>query len=275
MIYHTNFIQNKSRQSNYKFNPNPNTILFYALVLYIGLAYGILKYSSDGQYLGKVCDANSEADNKGTVVMILAAQDHIACCGTTGFITFVYQPKRITSSSSHYSSDLFETGPVGIPVVVEAHPRVPVSVGCATSRGGLDIFFTADKSSNIAVTLMDAGRCVKTFLNDTFLHAKITAMGTVGSRLYVSLADGSVGVFRLDEVFNEGNLNAAARLSQCMMSMETVFSSNAGIVSMCLMQGLKSSPPPPSTCIYTNTTQHNCIYILTCVLHARTICSHS
>ena len=176
-----------------------------------GMPYGIIEYNHDGKIVKKLCDA----DQLGIINQIICGHNHIACCGSNGNILFLYEGKV----SSAIKSSL-----------IESHPgRLLVSFGCVTVHGGVDIFFTGDKSGNICVSFMDNGKCLRQYLNSNFIRSKISSMTVYGSRLYISQSDGTLTVVNIQPIF-QGFYESAGQLQNMVALEESVFSKDSGII---------------------------------------------
>ena len=163
-----------------------------------GIPYGVVEYNSEGRIEKKLCDA----DKVGIINQIICGNDHIACCGSNGSILFIYEgPAQSAIKSS----------------LVESHPgRILISFGCVIVHGGMDIFFTGDKSGNICVSFMDKGKCLRQYLNSSFLSSRITNMNVFGTRLYISQSEGVLTVVNIQPIF-QGMYEAAGQMKNMIV----------------------------------------------------------
>lgn len=181
-----------------------------------GLPYGVVEYNTAGSIEKKLCDA----DKVGIINQIICGHNHIACCGSNGSILFLYEGYVQSAIKSS---------------LVDTHPgKLIVSFGCVIVHGGMDIFFTGDKSGNICVSFMDRGKCLRQYVNSNFLSSRITNMNVFGTRLYISQSEGVLTVINIQPIF-QGMYEAAGQMKNMIVLEEQVYSKESGIVSTALV----------------------------------------
>jgi hypothetical protein len=89
----------------------------------------------------------------------------------------------------------------------------------------MDIFFTCDKSNNIAVTFIMNGDLIKHYVNPKFVAStgRITAMCVFSTRLYISDSTGCITTVNLSPILNEGFIEYAGMLKRYVLRTERIF----------------------------------------------------
>ncbi|CAE7571907.1 unnamed protein product, partial [Symbiodinium microadriaticum] len=109
----------------------------------------------------------------------------------------------------------------------------PIVMCAAVHRAGIDFFFTVDRKDHVGVVLMEKGTVLRTFVNECFVIARITALVVSRDKLYLGLANGHLLTVDLTEVMN-GNVDIAKALHKCVIGRDTVFDDKVGITCMAI-----------------------------------------
>lgn len=191
----------------------------------------------------------------GTVLVIITGFRHVILCGNAAVVAVTYHrhPNPISEPFTNCKNDNHIYGGGGMgedsatedatrarvkegewtpSLVLTLHPGSVVSCGCILTHScEMEFLFTTDRQNNVAVTILDKGKCIKSSVNEAFVHAQITAMSAIDSKLYLALADGCVVVLNVDRLIH-GDIELSSMLSRLVQSHESLFTSSAGISSM-------------------------------------------
>ena len=183
-----------------------------------GLPHGVLEFTSHGKCLGKIIDHQPEM---GTIQAMIAAHDHLLCCGSTGAVG-IYMDNNPGADIPSITCVRF----------MELH-EWPIVLCAAVHRAGIDFFFTVDRKDHIGIILMEKGTLLRTFVNECFVISRITSLVVSRDKLYLGLANGHLLTVDLTEVMN-GNIEVARALSKCVIGRDTIFDDTVGITCMAI-----------------------------------------
>ena len=121
----------------------------------------------------------SAAQDMGSVLLLICGHKHVACCGNKGNIMYLRETHREVKTEPTWDR----------PIVVPTHYSAIYS-GCVATHAGLDIFFTADKAGNIAVSFLHDLAVVSSSYNSPLSTQSLVSMHIAVNRLYLFLSDG-------------------------------------------------------------------------------------
>jgi hypothetical protein len=188
-------------------------------------ATGLFEFDCEGDFIKSV---SSPSQDIGTILHIVSGHRHVACCGNRGNVMYIREKVSSIKLETNTPSEIeWDT-----PLVVPTHTAA-ITSACVTTHAGVDIFFTADKMGNIAVTFLSDLAVVGNCINKAISKEPVASLNTIDHNLYIFLSDGVMIAVDISSIL-EGSVGAASELKRYVIFEEQVFHWSAGIHSSCI-----------------------------------------
>lgn len=181
-----------------------------------GLPHGVLEFTSTGRCLGKAIEHRPDM---GTIQAMIAGHDHMLTCGSTGALAIYMDGNTGVDNPT-----------LELVRYMELH-EWPIVLCACVHRAGIDFFFTVDRKDHIGITLMEKGTMLRTFVNQCFVTARISAIAVSRDKLYLGLINGHLITVNISEIMN-GNVEVARHLADNVVGRDAIFDETAGITCM-------------------------------------------
>jgi WD40 repeat protein len=186
---------------------------------------GLFEFNCEGDFIKSV---SAPSQDIGTILHIISGHRHIACCGNRGNIMYIHEKVPIEIKSDYVPTEIEWMTPIVVPTHFAA-----ITSGCVTSHAGVDIFFTSDKTGNIAVTFLSDLSVVGNCSNAALSKETVVSLHTIDQTLYVFLSDGVLIAVDISAIL-QGSVGAASELKRYIVFEEQIFHWSSGIHSSCI-----------------------------------------
>lgn len=190
-------------------------------------ATNLFEFDNEGNYIQSIDSEGMHAEEMGTTLLILSGNRHIACCGNKGNILFLRERPRQTMQEKPKITAWDK------PLMMPTHYSA-IHSGCCVCHAGVDIFFTADRAGNIAVSFLHDLAVVGSCYNTALSSVELVAMQCSGHILYIHLVDGTIIGIDISAIL-EGSVGSASELKHYIIFESEIFHWNAGIHSSAIM----------------------------------------
>merc|ERR1711871_355331 len=190
-------------------------------------ATNLFEFDNEGNYIQSIDSAGVYAEEMGTTLLIISGNRHLACCGNKGNILFLRESPRIPMQEKPKITAWDK------PLMIPTHYSA-IHSGCCVCHAGVDIFFTADRAGNIAVSFLYDLAVVGSCYNTALSSVELTAMQCSGHILYLFLVDGTVIGIDISAILG-GSVGSASELKHYIIFESEIFHWNAGIHSSAII----------------------------------------
>ena len=186
-------------------------------------ATNLFEFDNEGNYIQSIDPEGTYIEELGTTLLILCGNRHIACCGNKGNILFLRE-KPHESMQEKPKRTVWDK-----PLMMPTHYSA-IHSGCCVCHAGVDIFFSADRAGNIAVSFLHDLVVVGSCYNTAMSSVDLVEMQCSGSILYLLLVDGTITAIDISSILG-GSVGSASELKHYVIFESEVFHWNAGIHS--------------------------------------------
>ena len=186
------------------------------------------EFNKYGKRIGKVLSNDGEE----RVILILSGHEHVALCYQNGAISFIRE-RTLTAADEEEGGAGEYLAHWTDPLTIQCHPfGAKIVSGCFLHHANLDILFTVDSTSGIALFILNRGKCIKFAYNPCFVPYEIKQICGYRCMLYLAHIDGSLTVLNLSTILN-GDLDYVGQINRLIVTQEAV--SAGGLCSIAVL----------------------------------------